>query len=157
MLCCFVYTCSESRRVETNPRLLAAPSQFSTFTFRCSVFNYPFSLDILANSFALVESSTPFFSSDPELFAQTPGVWRYSRPFWLALSPVEGNSPLFTRRFARPQSPLKIPRLEEIQTAPGYNFTGTQMDHGNYQKLAMATQLPHRLGYPPKPGTRMAS
>jgi transposase len=47
------------------------------------------------------------------------------------------------------QSPLKIPRAEEIQTAPGYIFTGTQMDHGNYQKLAMATQLPHRLGTSP--------
>src|SRR5260370_17070012 len=46
------------------------------------------------------------------------------------------------------QSPLKIPRAEEIQTAPGYNFTGMQMDHGNHQKLAKATKLPHRLVYP---------
>src|SRR5712671_2564431 len=46
------------------------------------------------------------------------------------------------------QSPLKIPRAEEIQTAPGYNFTGMQMDHGNHQKLAKATKLPHRLVHP---------
>src|SRR5260370_28412022 len=46
------------------------------------------------------------------------------------------------------QSPLKIPRAEEIQTAPGYNFTGMQMDHGNHQKLAKATKLPHRLVSP---------
>src|SRR5713226_7953841 len=47
------------------------------------------------------------------------------------------------------QSPLKIPRAEEIQTAPGYNFTGMQMHHGNHQKLAKATKLPHGLVHPP--------
>src|SRR5260370_923161 len=46
------------------------------------------------------------------------------------------------------QSPLKIPRAEEIQTAPGYNSTGKQMDHGNHQKLAKPTKVPHRLGTP---------
>jgi hypothetical protein len=48
------------------------------------------------------------------------------------------------------QSPLKITRAEEIQTAQGYNFPGTQMNHETHQTSSKATQLPHRLAPPPR-------
>src|SRR6266571_1477667 len=47
------------------------------------------------------------------------------------------------------QSPLKIPRAEEIQTAPGYNFTGMQMDHGNYQKTRQGNKVATQTRVPP--------
>ena len=64
----FVYTGKD-------PRHLAATSPFSTFAFPCTVFNYLFSFDILAHSFALTKTSTPLFLSVSALFAKNHPGW----------------------------------------------------------------------------------
>jgi hypothetical protein len=48
-------------------------------------------------------------------------------------------------------SPLKIPRAEEVQTAPGYNFTGMHTDHGKSPKTRHGNKVATQAQLPPLP------